>query len=578
MKIRNALLLYPSQFYCPDPATAPIVVKTQFLKLLRCLRDHGARADIVDLELEFGRPTTSAECDKFLAMTRSRIAGKSYDFIGISCYSSMSYLSTLAVSRLARELYPTAIIAVGGYHALGKPEDFAGEAQIDFIVRGSGVKFLHALHDSAALERVCAFEGLSESLKETPYDEYPYRHRGEPAVAHLQLSQGCPFQCHFCCEPFIGNSKYDPLDVDAALAEIDRAINMLAPRKVVIEDVIFGFNARWRYEFLTRLRERACDQVFWVEMRADTLTEKTVALLAEMNVYITVGLESLSPSTLKYMNKTANPDRYLRSFRESVALANRFQLPVTYSIMLNYPGETWQSYSETMEGIESTITPDPRGQSHEFDFYEFAFFPGNTTYQTVDKLRDQCGCEVCDPEWYKSTAGDMLELSTCRVPSRDLVEHVGESQVHSYFLDRLEQINRRCKPTTRSFLLRNWRFVESLRDRYPSAKWNSVYSQTGSANHHAMQEQIAQMAQLHDALTNVWVRRSESEHPASWWTRNAIWHDALDIICERADDPLRPDTKMQSRLVEHIDKLLAEPDGVVPSSRKKMPHEPLLAE
>jgi hypothetical protein len=44
------------------------------------------------------------------------------------------------------------------------------------------------------------------------------------------------------------------------------------------------------------------------------------------------------------MNKTSNPDRYLRSFYESVALANRFQLPVTYSIMLNYPGETWQSY------------------------------------------------------------------------------------------------------------------------------------------------------------------------------------------------------------------------------------------
>jgi hypothetical protein len=575
MKIHNALLLYPSQFYCADPTTAPIVVKTQFLKLLRCLRDHGARVDIVDLELELGRPRTSIECDKFLSLTRSRIAGKCYDFIGISCYTSMSFLSTVAVSKLARELYPTAIIAVGGYHALGRPEDFIGEKQIDFIVRGSGVKFLHALQSSAAPERVCAFNGLSESLTETLYDEYPYRNRGEPGVAHVQLSQGCPFQCHFCCEPFIGNSKYEPLDVDTALSEIDRAVNALAPRKIVIEDVIFGFNARWRYEFLTRLRKREYNQVFWLEMRADTLTERTVALLADMNVYITVGLEALSPATLKHMNKTANPDRYLRSFHESVALANRFQLPVTYSIMLNYPGETWRSYVETMDGIDSTMIADEGGQSHRFDFYEYAFYPGNAVFQSIQKLRDECGPEAGDPEWYKRTTGDMLDMSRCSAPSKELIEHVGGSQIHSYYNERVEQINERCRPTARSFLLRNWRFVEGLRSRYPSDRWNQVYSRSGSANVRAMQQQLVQLARLHDALASERVRRCEREQAPSWWTRNAIWNDALDVICARSDDPLRPDTKMQSRLAEQINELLAEPDHVIPYSRTMAP-APLL--
>src|SRR5205823_6021196 len=138
-------------------------------------------------------------------------------------------------------------------------------------------------------------------------------------------------------------------------------------------------------------------------MRADTLDEQTLALLADMNVYITVGLEALSPATLTYMNKTSNPDRYLRSFYESVELANRFDVPVTYSIILNYPGETWRSYGETMDAIESTIIPGETGQSHRFDFYEYEFFPGNMVFQSLQTLRDECGSEVCDPEWYKRT-------------------------------------------------------------------------------------------------------------------------------------------------------------------------------
>lgn len=564
MRIKTALLLYPSQFYCVDPTTAPIIVKTQFLKLLRHLRDQGAHVDIVDLELEFGRPNTNSECEQFLSAARKRIENKCYDFIGISCYTSMSYLSTIAVSKLARELYPKATIAVGGYHTLGKPEDFIDQKQIDFIVRGSGVKFLHALQNSLAVDRVCAFNGLSDGLKETLYGEYPYRNQADLGVAHVQLSQGCPFQCNFCCEPFVGNSTYHPLEVETALSEIDRAIHALSPRKVVIEDVIFGFNANWRYEFLTRLRERRYTQVFWLEMRVDTLTERTFALLADMNVYLTVGLEALSPATLAYMNKTSNPARYLRAFYESVELANRFDVPVTYSIILNYPGETWLSYTETMDAIDRSISDDEHGQSHIFDFYEYQFFPGNAIFQSIQKLRDECGSEVCDPEWYKRTTGDMLEMSRCRAPSKDLIDRIGESQIHSYYAGRVEQVEARCRPTNRSLLLRNWRFVERLRSRYPSERWNQIYSRSGLASVRELQQQVVRLAHLHDALTGEWIARSERAGARSWWSRNSIWNDAFEAICSRTEDPLRPDTTMQSRLMEQVTELIAEPEYAMP--------------
>src|SRR5262245_24616494 len=240
MRIQKALLLYPSQFYCCDRETPPIVLKTQLLKLFAYLRHQGASVDIVDLELEFGRPVSSVDCERFLQGAKSRMEGGRYDFVGISCYTSMSYLSTIAVSRLARELYPQAIIAVGGYHCLGKAADFNNELQIDFVVRGSGLMFLDALCSNKRIDRICTFSGTSTGLGSLPYNQYPYRHVDSPGVAHLQLSQGCPFQCSFCCEPYSGNSKYEPLGVDEALGEVDLAVNSLAPRKIVIEDVIFG--------------------------------------------------------------------------------------------------------------------------------------------------------------------------------------------------------------------------------------------------------------------------------------------------------------------------------------------------
>jgi hypothetical protein len=91
-----------------------------------------------------------------------------------------------------------------------------------------------------------------------------------------------------------------------------------------------------------------------------------------------------------------------------------------------------------------------------------------------------------------------------------------------------------------------------------------------------MQQQLVQLARLHDALASEWVRRCERKHAPGWWTRNGIWNDAFEVICERSDDPLRPDTKMQSRLTEQVSGLLADPDYDIPG-RGTIASAPLLA-
>jgi hypothetical protein len=52
-----------------------------------------------------------------------------------------------------------------------------------------------------------------------------------------------------------------------------------------------------------------------------------------------------------------------------------------------------------------------------------------------------------------------------------------------------------------------------------------------------MQQQLAQLAGLHDAWrASGWVKRCEREHAPISWTRNAIWSDAFEVLCERSDE------------------------------------------
>jgi radical SAM superfamily enzyme YgiQ (UPF0313 family) len=240
--------------FCSDPETSPIVLKTQLVKLYSFLKNRGILVQVVDLELEFGRPKDEAECALFLEQAEARLRGEQFDFVGISCYTSLGYLSALAVSALARKLNPDAVLAIGGYHCLGNSEDFAHAKQLDHIIRGCGFQYLEDLLKGAPLPRICSYKGSAPNPNPMRYAEYPYRYHGNPVIANVQLSRGCPFQCAFCCEPFTNNSIYRPLEIEGALASIDEVVREIAPAKVVIEDVLFGFNSGWRHEFLETLR------------------------------------------------------------------------------------------------------------------------------------------------------------------------------------------------------------------------------------------------------------------------------------------------------------------------------------
>ena len=535
---KRALLLYPSQLFCADPTTYPVVVRTQLVKLYSYLRAAGVPdVRVLDLELELGRPLSEESVALFLDGAQRLIGAEPYEFVGISCYTSVSYTATLEVARRLRQVQPDALVAVGGYHCLARAEDFAGLPEIDHVVRGDGLLFLDAVFRAEDLPRVVSFTGSAPNPQPMRFDEYPYRHRNLPSVAHVQVSRGCPFQCSFCCEPFMGNGTHMPLEVDAALEQIDIVIRAYQPDKVIIEDLLFGFHAQWRYAFLEALRDRRYSQIFWVEMRADTITERTADLLAQQNFDLTIGLEAASAATLVQMNKAKHPEAYIRSFHQAADRLHAKGVPATFSIMLNFPGETLTGFRETMDNVESALarTSSPY---FRFDFFEYAFYPGNETYARIDALQSQLGTEVVDRRWYARRDGTMLEAALCSTPSRTLSEEVGPAAIRTYFRGRVGAVERdqEQRGQLRSQLFWNYRFVRRLQRRSAALGSGNLFARDLDPDTHAVAVGVATLASLHRELTRRVSERIEASHPPSWPLRSAAWEVAFDVICERTRD------------------------------------------
>jgi radical SAM superfamily enzyme YgiQ (UPF0313 family) len=550
--------LYPSQLYCADPDTYPVVIRTQLVTLYSFLRARGVEeVRIVDLELELGRPTTHVEVSAFCESARRLVDDTEWDVIGISCYTSVSYTATIEIARLLKAIQPHATIVVGGYHCLAASEDFESEAAVDFVVRGDGVLFFDAFLRGDSLPRIVSLPGTGAEPPRMLYSEYPYRYRELPAVSHIQLSRGCPFTCAFCCEPFMGNSRFVPLPVDEALAVVDNVICTQRPDKIIVEDLLFGLNAKWRHEFLEALRGQRYKQLIWIEMRADTITERTVKLFSEMNIELTIGLESASAETLRVMDKAKDPQRYIRAFHETAALVQRYGVPTTFTIMLNFPGETLDTFNETMANIHASEQLGP-SRHFRFAFNEYAFYPGNRTYTELDDLHARYGTKIGDPRWYARRDGDMLGKSLCEVPSQRLLRQVAPATARSYFKPLVDDVIARQLRAghLRGRLFWSYRFVRSLQRRF----WldEDYFARDLPSDLVPRAKGMVMLADRHRLLAAAMAEPLESAGVSTWPLRMRAWRAAFNHIASTTESAASlDDPRRMARIAREIDEAIA---------------------
>src|SRR5580765_3478149 len=117
MTRRTVLLVAPPVLYAKTWWAHRIANKPRLASLAGYVRDL---ADVRILELDI----TSGDDSAALLHVLDEHLDDSVGLVGISCWTSLHYLGTLAVANRVRSLAPDTPIVVGGHHPTAMPSDF----------------------------------------------------------------------------------------------------------------------------------------------------------------------------------------------------------------------------------------------------------------------------------------------------------------------------------------------------------------------------------------------------------------------------------------------------------------------
>jgi radical SAM superfamily enzyme YgiQ (UPF0313 family) len=436
------LLIYPSFLYAPTYGKKEIL-KTHLVHLFSFLRNHNIEVDVLDLENEIGRPETDNDVKKFNETSKKLISRYDFDIVAISCWSSLNYLSSIMVGDICRDINSQCIITVGGYHPSAVPSDFLYESSpFDFIVIGEGEEaLLDIIRGNLKRKKTPRIiQGSPMNLKKgVPlyWQEYPYREHQSSNI--IYLSRGCPYSCAYCMEQSKGSRGWRRYTVDQSIEVLQSLIESLDPKQIKIMDPCFGFDSKWRKKFLMELCRCRIEKLLWAETRMGLIDKEDIDLLSQLNFVIAFGIESCSKKMLRIMNKTPNPEKYLRQFEETLSYLNEKEVPYQAGFMFNHPGETPETFRESIMFLRTFVN----GQKKMSGFIlanKYAFFPGSDIHMNLKYYDENFGTVVKHKEWWKKKM-DHRELATAVAASHATKQTFGDKV--DYWRHEIVEINTR---------------------------------------------------------------------------------------------------------------------------------------
>jgi len=416
------LFVYPTKYYYKN--VFPERMKSPILSLMTHIIDL-ADVDFIDFEMLYKYPVTPAEIGEFKDLVRSKLKNYNPDIIGISCYTSFDYLSTVDIIHICHELHPKAKIVVGGFHPTAVPEDF-DELPVDFVIRGEGELALREIIETGG-------KGLTKVILGKPLPpefEKPLRYDIYPNITNeltLPLSRGCFHKCDFCVQSddYLNNYRKDNLE--HIKEKIKRAAEALPLRKIMFTDSYFGVNAEYTIKLIEFLKEEYSNLEYWCETRIDNKDMSWIPYIKDLKFDLHFGVESLANDTLlNLMHKTKNPDHYIESFFKTVELCQKNRLLALYGFIMNYPGELAESYEQTVSNIKKAAL-----KYDEIDFYfhsnQYALYPGNNLYKRRFELAQNRGFYFGNDGWWRVHAPDVRARSENCIASTSIANKYGRN-------------------------------------------------------------------------------------------------------------------------------------------------------
>lgn len=172
--------------------------------------------------------------------------------------------------------------------------------------------------------------------------------------ANIRISEGCPYACGFCAFPEHGNERY----VIMSLANIERELDAIKASGAITHlffvDATLNVPKKQFRAMLQMMIDKKYGFSWHCFFRCDQTDEDTIALMAKAGcIGVFLGLESANETVLNNMDKSAHKD----DFRRTMPWFRKYGIRTMISVQIGFPGETYESFMESVDFVEE-VAPD----------------------------------------------------------------------------------------------------------------------------------------------------------------------------------------------------------------------------
>lgn len=284
--------------------------------------------------------------------------------VGISCTCAWEYLESLKIAEIIKKEMPTIKIVMSGWQIKSiKEQVFKDSLNIDYIILGDAEYTIYNLYNKIINNSDESINSIITSNSNDFYnsnDKFPQINfqiinfkkfpQYQKYLPYVEESRNCPFSCQFCLNSCV-KDRYQNVPINIFKKNVDEL------EKVYGENVNanllaanFGVNYRETKKKLEYLKTK---KIKWnIELHVDNNWEYYIEDLKEAGITkASIGFESGSVKTLKLMNKTSNPEKYLIRLEKMLKKLNEQGIKPSLNLLIDYRDD-YESICETLSFLE----------------------------------------------------------------------------------------------------------------------------------------------------------------------------------------------------------------------------------
>ncbi len=304
-----------------------------------------------------------------------------YDYIIFNTHF-FHYPTTIEFAKFSKEINPNAKIIIEGMLGTFLFKEILKYSFIDYTIIGEGEKpLLQLVSGELKKSKIpgLAYKKNKKIVSNRPkplknldvlplplWNRIRYIHFKPPlSFFRVLTSRGCPLRCSFCADSrWYGNVRFK------SAKKVGDELEMLSSKKnhVSLFDLNFSISKKHVKKICQEIKKRKLEFAsLSARVYADFLDAEMLKIMDKAgftNLYL--GIESLSPNCLRFLNKTKNPQHYISKIKKLLKLSKKLNLEFVSSYLIPLPGQKKQDVIKELYFIRkysridlNYITPFP---------------------------------------------------------------------------------------------------------------------------------------------------------------------------------------------------------------------------